>query len=133
MRKSSYRPETPLVALVLGLALLVIPFSLTQGCKSAPKNAYVTANTATITVEAAMKLWDTYVSQQHPSVATEVKVKAAYDAYRAADIALLKAGKAMLEAQSDANTTSWKQAEAALTASANDVYNLLKSLGVKLP
>jgi len=114
-------------------AVLIGFLPLAEGCKSAPKNAYVTANTASITVEAAMKLWDTYVAQQHPSVATELKVKAAYDAYRAADVALLKAGKAMLVEQSDANTTSWKQAEAVLTASANDVYNLLKSLGVKLP
>jgi hypothetical protein len=123
-----------IVSFTFLIALVSVPVAIqTSGCKSTPKAAYVTAQTATVTVEAALGLWDKYVQTNHPGVAVEAKVKAAYDQYRVADIALLKAGKAILEAQNAGNTSAWKQAEAALVASANDLYNLLVSLGVKLP
>jgi hypothetical protein len=123
-----------LVSFTFLFTLIAVPLAIeTVGCKSTPKAAYVTAQTAAATVEAAMGIWDKYVQDNHPGVAVETKVKAAYDQYRLADIALLKAGKAILEAQNAGNTSAWKQAEAALVASANDLYNLLVSLGVKLP
>jgi hypothetical protein len=127
-------------AIVLGCALVVACFTQT-GCQNPAKTAYVAAQTGTITVEAAMGLWDTYVQQKHPGVTAELKVKAAYEKYQAADIALLKAGRAMLGVQlstaTDADKASarlaWQEAEAALQATAADLYALLKSFGLKLP
>ncbi len=117
----------------------LIGFVGCQGCKSPAQTAYVVGQTSTITVEAAMGLWAEYVAQKHPGVAVEQKVKDAYNHYRDADIALLTAGKAMLAAQTagdaakqTAAQTAWHEAEAALTASATQVYSLLKELGVKL-
>ncbi len=121
-------------------ALGLVAFSGCQGCKSPAQTAYVVGQTSTITVEAALGLWNEYVGQKHPGVEIEQKVKNAYDSYRKADIALLTAGKAMLEAQNaddaakkTAAQTAWHEAEAALTASATQIYSLLKELGVKLP
>jgi predicted lipoprotein len=125
--------------LILPLVVF-LPLAPLTGCKSAPKTAYATAQGTTITVEAAMGLWDKYVTQQHPSTNVEIRVRDAYNKYREADLALLRAGKAMLEAQTagdaakqSASLTAWQSAEAALTASANDVYALLKEIGVRLP
>lgn len=120
-------------AVAIAAAIILAPVVLVTGCKSAPKVAYTAAQATTITVEGAMGLWDKYVQEKHPGPVVESKVKVAYDQYRAADIALLKAGKAVLEAQSEPNTTAWKQAEAALTAAANDFYKVIQSLGLKLP
>ena len=87
-----------------------------------------------------MGLWGEYVAQNHPGPVVEQKVKTAYNHYRDADIALLTAGKAMLEAQKSvdlakqtAAQTAWHEAEASLAASSVQVYSLLKELGVKLP
>lgn len=119
--------------LVFSTAIILTPVALVTGCKSAPKVAYTAAQATTITVEGAMGLWDKYVQEKHPGPVVESKVKSAYDSYRQADIVLLQAGKAVLQDQSKTNSTAWSQAEAALTTSANDFYNLLKSIGVKLP
>src|SRR6266568_5727795 len=118
------------------LLIVVLSISITffswQGCKSPPQTAYVVGQTTTITVEAAMGLWNEYVKQKHPGVAVEQRVKTAYDQYRAADIALLTAGKAMLEAQTSSDTAkqtaaqkAWHEAEAALAVSSTQIYSLL--------
>lgn len=110
-----------------------VAFSGCQGCKSPAQSAYVVGQTTTITVEAAMGLWSQYVSEKHPGPAVEQKVKNAYDNYRKADTLLLQTGKALLADSSTTNSTAWSQAAAGLTASANDLFALLTSLGVKLP
>ena len=127
------------VAAYLGLALIMGSFLGCQGCKSPAQTAYVVGQTSTITIEAAMSLWNEYVGNKHPGVEVEQKVKNGYDNYRKADIALLTAGKAMLEAQNaddavkkTAAQTAWHQAEAALTASSGQLIGLLRDLGVKL-
>jgi hypothetical protein len=128
----------PWLLLPLVVCLLApVPFT---GCKSAPKAAFTVGQGTTITVEAAMGLWDKYLMQNHPGTNAEMRVRDAYNKYRKADIALLESGKAMLEAQTagdaakqSASLTAWQTAEAALTASANDVYALLKEIGVRLP
>ena len=86
-----------------------------------------------------MGLWNEFVKQKHPGVEVEQKVKDAYNHYRTADVALLTAGKAMLEAQTagdaakqTAAQTACHEAEAALTASSAQVIALLRDLGVKL-
>ena len=129
--------------LLLNSSIMLAGFLLgnfiATGCKSPAQTAYVVGQGTTITVEAAMGLWNQHVGEKHPGAAVEQRVKTAYDQYRAADIALLTAGKAMLEADakgSAAQTTAskaWHEAEAALTASAGQVYSLLRELGVKLP
>ena len=134
-------PITVAIALWVSVfAACFILFAGCQGCKSPAQTSYVVAQTTTITVEAAMGLWGEYVAQKHPGVTVEQRVKTAYDHYRAADIALLTAGKAMLEAQTagdatkqTAALTAWHEAEAALTASTGQVFALLRELGVKLP
>jgi hypothetical protein len=126
--------------LLLSLFIFGTPAILEIGCRTAPQTAYAMAGVATVTVEEGLGLWNIYVGAKHPGVAAELKVKAAYQNYQSADIALLKAGRAMLEANNsqDPNSLStakadWQRAEAALTAAAADVYTLLKKLGVKLP
>ncbi len=133
------RLHLPILLLFLyGSALLCLVGC--QGCKSPAQTAYVVGQTSTVTVEAAMGLWNEYVGQKHPGPEVEQKVKDAYNHYRDADIALLTAGKAMLEAQTSGDAakqtaaqTAWHEAEAALTASSAQIYSLLKELGVKLP
>ncbi len=137
---SRHNPLTTFLSLWLCLgALCFLAFSSCQGCKSPAQTAYVVGQTSTVTVEAAMGPWNEFVKQKHPGVEVETRVKAAYDNYRKADIALLTAGKAMLEAQNSddaakktAAQTAWHQAEAALTASSAQVLGLLRDLGVKL-
>jgi hypothetical protein len=123
-----------LVPLFLLLSVLAIGTGA-GGCKSAPQTAYVVGQTTTITVESAMGLWAAYVAQKHPSAATEQRVKTAYEQYQRADILLLQAGRAMLATQTPgtAALTNWQQAEAALAASAGQIYSLLTELGIKLP
>src|SRR6266571_8904403 len=130
-------PITLAIALWMSVfAACFVLFAGCQGCKSSAQTAYVVGQTTTITVEGAMGLWGEYVAQKHPGVAVEQKVKTAYDQDRAADIALLTAGKAMLEAQKAGDAAkqtaaqiAWHEAEAALTASAGQVYALLRELG----
>ncbi len=138
-RRERKESGVPSLRSLRSLWLIAIAFLLVVGCKTTPDRiAYETAQT-TITVETALQLWDTYVEQKHPGIEIETKVKAAYDKYRAADIALLKAGKAMLEASAQEAGTqtpdaalAWQQAEAALAASWTDLIALLKSCGLKL-
>ncbi len=127
------------VCLLLIYGFVLIGVGVGGGCKSPAQTAYVVGQTTTITVEAAMGLWSQYVTEKHPGPEVETRVKAAYDHYRTADIALLTAGKAMLEAQTagdaakqTAAQTAWHEAEAALTASSAQVIGLLRDLGVKL-
>ncbi len=137
MKKNKLKILASLLA--LSAALYGVAFT-TAGCKSPAQAAYTVGQTATVTVEAMMGLWNEFVKQKHPGVEVETKVKAAYDNYRKADIALLTAGKAMLAAQAAGDAagqttaeTAWHEAEAALSASSAQVYALLKDLGVKLP
>jgi len=125
---------------VVAVGSIMLAAALLSSCKSPPQTAYTVAQTSTITVEAAMGLWNQYVGEKHPGAPAELRVKTAFDQYRAADIALLTAGKAMLEAQKSSDaakqtsaTKAWREAEAALTASAGQVYSLLRELGVQLP
>jgi len=128
-----------LIIVLLSLAGLTSYFGC-QGCKSPAQTAYVVGQTTTITIEATMGLWADYVDKHHPGVAAENKVKLAYEQYQKADILLLTAGKAMLEAQTSSDAAkqssaqaAWRQAEAALTSSTIQLYALLQELGVKLP
>ena len=132
MRKR-YLPGALLAAMLFVAALPpVLSFS---GCKSPAQGAYTTAQTVSISVEAGMGLWSKFVEQNHPGPAVESKVKMAYDAYRAADISLLEAGRAMVVSQTPGTDalTKWQAAESALTVSINNLFGLLKELGVKLP
>jgi len=116
-------------------ALCSLCLFLFIGCFTTPDRvAYTVGTGTTVTVEEALTLWDGYVQQRHPGPAVEQKVKAAFEKYQLADVALLKAGKAMLADPTSADAQSaWQLGEAALAAAANDLYGLLKSSGLKLP
>ena len=119
------------------VAILATPLVIqTTGCKTnAPYKAVATTQ---ITVQAAMSLWGTYVSQSHPPVAQELAVKSAYEKWQSAMAVVCDAGKAYAAAQQAgaANQSvllaALDQAIADVTADRGDLIDLLTKFGVKL-
>jgi len=127
-------------AFVFALMLPIMPLALvsTQGCGSLNKTTYKVAQGSAITVDAAMTAWGNYVSVNHPSVATEQKVKAAYDTYVKSAIIVADAGIAYNRAK-EVNSPDVATQQAALQSAlkaASDALNglvdLLRQLGVKI-
>jgi hypothetical protein len=123
--------------LLVGLLGLSLCWTIT-GCNTPQRTAYVAVGGVQVSAETAMGAWNVYVGAFHPSVATELKVKAAYEKYQAAMVAVCDAG-AIYAASGVTNATGQTGAGAALaTAQANaaqslaDLVNLLRSLGVNV-
>lgn len=107
-------------------------------CGTPQRTAYVAAGSVQVTAETAMAAWNVYVGQFHPPVATELKVKAAFEKYQAAMLVVCDAGAAYA-ATSVTNANGLTGFSAALdTAKANasqdlaDLVGLIRSLGVKI-
>lgn len=119
--------------LALGLAGVMV------GCSGTPARiAYNTVAAPAITVDQAMTAWGDYVAQFHPSVATELKVKAAFETYQKAELVAIDAAQAYAALSSSGSTNTVMEklqsdltSQAAATALA-DLVNLLQSIGVKL-
>lgn len=109
------------------------------GCGSTPQRAaYVAAGSVQVSVETAMAAWNVYVGAQHPPLATELKVKAAYEKYQQAMVVVCDAG-AIYAAAGVTNANGQTGAAAALdTARANaaqslaDLLGLMRTIGLKI-
>ncbi len=113
------------------LALTAAPMLLLPGCGSAPKVAFQTTSVGAITSESALTAWGHYVDQFHPPVSQEAQVKAAFDKYKAASLAVVDAGEALAKGAGSQN--SLDLAITAASASFGDLINLLQQFGVVLP
>jgi len=129
--------------LMLALACLTLTLfttgALMTGCGTTPqKVAYQAAGTTTVSVDTAMSLWGAYVAANHPPVAQEAAVKAAYEKYQASMATACDAG-AIYAATSVTNAPGLSKASLALqqaTSTAGqeltDLETLISSFGVKL-
>ena len=119
--------------MVLGLAGVMV------GCAGTPARiAYNTVAAPAITVDQAMTAWGDYVAQFHPPVATELKVKAAFERYQKTELVAIDAAQAFATLSSSGATNTVMErlqsdltSQAAATALA-DLVNLLQNVGVKL-
>lgn len=126
------------VGVFLTAALVLTPPLLT-GCQTATKSAYTASQTAKITVDAALKAWNDFIPIGHPTVQQELKVQAAFDQYKAAQLALLDAAIAYQKAKAsnDANAITGAQASlntavATSSAALGGIITLLVQFGVNL-
>lgn len=115
-----------------------------SGCAGGPNRvAYQAAATSRLTVQEAMGLFNVWVGQQTAKGAdtkpTELKVKAAFEKWKAAELAVLDAGKLnAIAAQTNATGQTGVAAlfENAIANAAQykaDLFSLLTEIGVKLP
>ena len=125
----------PVVALILSLG---VAGALTS-CSSTPARiAYNGVAAPAITVDHAMTMWGDYVAQFHPPAATELKVKAAFEKYQAAELLAIDAARAYADLNSSgATNTVAARAQTELTSQTAasalaDLVNLLQNVGVKL-
>jgi hypothetical protein len=129
-------PAAPLA--LLCLAGSIISFGL-AGCSTSPVRAAYTAEASTqISVETVMTAWGDYVAQNHPTAATEAKVRDAYQSYQAAMVAAVDASEIFAAASTgDTNSIPASRAAAELARQAaagrlSDLINLVRTFGVKL-
>jgi hypothetical protein len=130
-------PPRPGGALIISLCLAgLFGWGLFAGCQVSPTRAAYTAEaTAQVSVETAMRAWNDYVGQFHPSLDQERQVKAAYERYRAAMVAMIDASELYASATSTNAPAAALSAELARQNAANrltDLVNLLRQFGVKL-
>jgi hypothetical protein len=129
----------PLVLMLVMLSGLCAGVSLVGGCGTTPqKAAYATASTTAVTVDAAMAAWGDYVHQFHPPASQEAVVKAAFDKYKAAMLALVDAnqlyvtlagaGSTNAPPALDKSTQAQQQAVQAIA----DLLALIRQSGVKI-
>jgi hypothetical protein len=123
---------------VLGLALIVplllagLLFGGSVGCKSTPATkVYKVSAAADITATTALAVWDSYLAS-HPDTPAEKEliVKAAYERYQAAQIAVLDAAIAFKQS-GDAGKPVFDSAIAAAGASLGDLIAVLRQFGVQ--
>jgi len=127
--------KLPFPPMKTALAFFLLLFALNIGCKNPETTAYKTSKTAHVTAVAALRAWNDYVTARHPSVETEKKVQTAFDTYKTAQLILLDATKAYMEAGSPPPATVQEKFELALQSAGNSLANLIgliQSFGVKL-
>lgn len=138
--KRFFRRLHPLAAAMLATTLLVAPISvstsLLTGCAS-KQAVYRTSSTAKVTADVAMRSWGAYVSQFHPPVEQEQKVKDAFGNYQAAQLLLLDSAIAYRQAEAAGADKSAAQAKldaavAGAGAALTNLLGLLQSFGLKL-
>lgn len=105
-----------------GLALCTV-----LGCSTnAQKVTYQAVTGTDATVRTAMTGWGAYVSYAHPGTNTELKVKQAFDSYRAGELAVIDATSALA---SNPGATNAVQAALIMEQAAQaDLLNLISQL-----
>lgn len=121
---------------MMALAALGVSALLT-GCQTAEKAAYTVTSASYTTVDSAMQAWGAYVSQYHPGVAMEQKVKAVYEQYQASARAVADAGLAYRKAVEAGGASagvkaSLDQALAVASASLSNLVQVLATFGINL-
>jgi hypothetical protein len=128
--------QTNLLLCLLVWGSIVLPIA--SGCGTTPQQAaYQTAGTISISVPAAIKLYDVAASQGKTTIEQNRAVKKAYEQYQQAFALLCDAGS--IYASTTPGTTTMQEASLALQQAAsnstqtyNDLINLITSFGVKL-
>ena len=135
------RPSIQLSLLLSWLLLVdVSPVLIVgPGCKQPDVAAYKAEQGTRVTAEAALSAWNDYVKQFKPPVSDELKVQAAFDKYKAAQVLLLDAAIAYKGAASATNSPGQSQVRAMLDAATlnaasalTDLVSLLRSFNVKI-
>jgi hypothetical protein len=129
--------KTKLVSIIVSLALIAGAGSLTiTGCASANKTAYQAATVTQVTVQTALGAWNVYVGSGKATVAQEIKVRAAFNEWQKAMLAVCDAG-AVWAAAAQTNAagatglqTAYQTALTNLTTIEADFTSLIKSFGV---
>ncbi len=118
--------------LILLLTLAALSWS---ACQSPERTAYRASKTAHITATAALKAWGDYVTAHKPPVDQERKVQKAFDTYKAAQLTLLDATKAYMEAGAQPPATAQERFEKALASAGSalsELIGLIQSFGGKI-
>jgi hypothetical protein len=128
-------PASPTISALMAVGVAALLFANATGCTSTPQTvAYRTAGTAVVSVDTAMTLWGQYVATYHPNANQEATVKAAYDKYQAAMVAVCDAG-AIYAASGSTNAPAGAALNQAIANSGQDLIdleNLLTDCGIKL-
>jgi hypothetical protein len=116
-----------LLALLGGTVLL-------NGCQTPQQASYQAAGTTVVTVDTAMHLWGTYVSQNHPGTNEEIAVESAYEKYQNSMAIVCDAGEAYSATGGTNGTAIAGLDQAVVNASQEltDLENLIVSFGVNL-
>lgn len=129
--------------LLIGLVSFGLMFTV-SGCalfkgNTPAKNAVNVSDSARITVEAALGMWDSYIVQNHPPIKQQIAVRDAWKKYQAAQLVVLDAALILKQSEATASTVDKSSAQRALSAaigeagqSMSDLFNLLRQFGVKL-
>lgn len=115
------------------VAFLLIPVLIFggMGCKSTPATqVYKVSSAADISATTALAVWDSYLASHEVPPEKELIVKAAYDKYKAAQIAVLDAAIAFKQS-GDAGRPALDSAIAAAGASLGNLIGLLRQFGVQ--
>lgn len=121
------------VTFALGWMLLVAPYVVvSSGCRTTNQAAYKTTATVQVTADFAMRAWGEYVRIMRPPVADEIKVKRAFETYRASMIFVAEAGRRYSVVADQEASAKLDFALAAASASLVDLVTLIQSFGVKL-
>ena len=147
--------KTKFATILMCLALALGTFVITgcSGCQSSAKKAYVTSGATHIGVVAALHGWNDYLGMKDREIEAmpdkaagrkewekisdqNAKVSAAYEKYRAAQIALLTATQEFSKippnsAEAPAAADRLSAAVAASTATMGSVLALLSEFGIK--
>lgn len=120
------------IAIAVCVLLIFAPVGMLVGCKSPNATSYKVVGSVQVTADVAMRAWGSWVSSHNVPVETELKVKKAYDIYRASAILAANAGKALAQAETETNRSRLDIALAAASASLQDLVALIRSLGVNV-
>lgn len=104
-RTAAAAPEA--VKIKVSLFALAAALAFAPGCASTPSRiAYNSVSVPVATVDQAMLAWGSYVAQFHPPAADELKVKDAFEEYRAAALLAVDAAQAFAEASTSTNNVT---------------------------
>ncbi len=105
---------------------------LWAGCSTTQTTVAYKGEAATdLAVKTAMTGWGTYVALKHPDTASELQVFNAFEAYKAAELALIDATASL--ASNPTNTPALNAAQNAVAASQADLIKLISTLTNSLP
>lgn len=113
-----------LSAFLLAGAILTL-----DGCSSVQKATYTTVGATQVTVQTALGAWNVWVGQGKATVAQEQAVKAAFQKWQVAALAVCDLGKVTATPTTDA---VYQAAIANAAQIQTDFINLLKSFGLTL-
>jgi hypothetical protein len=113
------------------LSALFLAWTFTGCTTNQVTAAYKVEAATTVTVQAAMTGWGTYVALYHPGTNAEQKVFNAFQIWQSSELAMVDATASL--ASDPTNTAPAQAAQNAVAASQLDLINLIASLTNTLP